>query len=176
MSTAGLREPGDAVRQGKARVFEDVAVGDEIELMATGPFTTAHLMRWSAAMENWHKIHYDLPFATGHDKLPGLLINGSLKQQFLAQSLKDWVGPTGWVWKLRFQFRAMDLVGARLTVWGRVTETRRVEPPQGAYGLAELEIGIRNAAGAESTPGGATVALPFRNGPAVPYPFVPPQG
>ena len=53
--------------------------------MHKGPFTTAHLMRWSAAMENWHKIHYDLPFATGHDKLPGLLINGSLKQQFIAQ-------------------------------------------------------------------------------------------
>ena len=68
--------------------------------MATGPFTTAHLMRWSAAMENWHKIHYDLPFATEHDKLPGLLINGSLKQQFLAQSLKDWAGPTVWVMML----------------------------------------------------------------------------
>ena len=38
-------------------------------------------MRWSAAMENWHKIHYDLPFATGHDRLPGLLINGSLQQE-----------------------------------------------------------------------------------------------
>ena len=24
-----------------------------------GPLTTVHLMRWSAAMENWHKIHYD---------------------------------------------------------------------------------------------------------------------
>ncbi len=160
--------------QGGVRLFEDVTVGEEIGLMVKGPFTTAHLMRWSAAMENWHKIHYDLPFATGHDKLPGLLINGSLKQQFLAQYLKDWAGPAGWLWKLRFQFRAMDLVGARLTVWGRVTATRRVEFSQGAYGLAEIEIGIRNEAGTESTPGSATVALPYRNGPPIPYPFVPP--
>lgn len=155
-------------------MFEDISVGDKIGPVLKGPFTTAHLMRWSAAMENWHKIHYDLPFATGHDKLPGLLINGSLKQQFLAQMLKDWAGPGGWVWKLRFQFRAMDLVGERLAVWGQVTATHRVDMPQGVYGLVDIDIGIRNQASTESTPGSAVVALPLRDGPAIPYPFVPP--
>jgi len=151
-------------------VFEDIVVGQEVGPMHKGPFTTAHLMRWSAAMENWHKIHYDLPFATGHDKLPGLLVNGSLKQQFIAQLLKDWAGPTGWVWKIRFQFRAMNLVGERLAVWCRVVSTERTD----AYGLVGLELGIRNEAGVESTPGSATVALPLRGGPPLPYPFVPP--
>jgi acyl dehydratase len=155
-------------------VFEDVTAGQEIGPLGKGPFTTAHLMRWSAAMENWHKIHYDLPFATGHDKLPGLLINGSLKQQFIAQLLKDWAGSTGWVWKIKFQFRAMNLVGERLSVWARVTETREVETAQGRYGLVDLDLGIRNEAGVESTPGGATVALPLRDGPPLPYPFVAP--
>ena len=153
-----------------ALTFEDIEVGQEAGSMRKGPFTTAHLMRWSAAMENWHKIHYDLPFATGHDKLPGLLINGSLKQQFIAQLLKDWAGPAGWVWKIRFQFRAMNLVGERLEIWSRITAAERAA----AFGLVELELGIRNAAGVESTPGSATVALPFRGGPALPYPFVPP--
>ncbi len=151
--------------------FEDVEVGQEAGSMHKGPFTTAHLMRWSAAMENWHKIHYDLPFATGHDKLPGLLINGSLKQQFIAQLLKDWAGPTGWVWKVRFQFRAMNLVGERLDIWARITGTERGP----AFGLVELELGIRNENGVESTPGSATVALPYRGGPALPYPYVPPS-
>ena len=126
-------------------------------------------MRWSAAMENWHKIHYDLPFATGHDKLPGLLINGSLKQQLIAQLLKDWAGPTGWVWKARFQFRAMNLVGERLEIWARITATER----RSAYGLVEMELGSRHDQGGVSTPGSATIALPFRNGPPLPYPFVP---
>lgn len=157
-----------------APVFEDIAAGDAIGPLFKGPLTTAHLMRWSAAMENWHKIHYDLPFATGHDKLPGLLINGSLKQQFIAQLLKDWAGPTGWLWKLRFQFRAMNLVGERLAVWGKVTATRRVDAPRGACGLVDIDIGIRNDAGLESTPGAATVALPLRGGPPLPYPFVAP--
>ncbi len=150
--------------------FEDVTAGAEVCTRAYGPFTTAHLMRWSAAMENWHKIHYDLPFATGHDKLPGLLINGSLKQQLIAQALKDWVGPAGWVWKIRFQFRAMNLVGERLELWARAVSAERGP----AFGLVELELGLRNEAGLESTPGSATVALPYRDGAPVPYPFEPP--
>ena len=41
-------------------------------------------------------------------------------------------------------------------------------------GLVEIDLGIRNEAGTESTPGAATVALPLRDGPPIPYPFVPP--
>ena len=43
---------------GKTPYFEDVAVGLELPGLEKGPLTTAHLMRWSAAMENWHKINY----------------------------------------------------------------------------------------------------------------------
>jgi acyl dehydratase len=154
-----------------ARVdFEDVAIGQEIGPLLKGPLTTPHLMRWSAAMENWHKIHYDERFAKEHDKLPGLLINGSLKQQFIVQLLKDWAGREGWVWKVNFQFRAMNIVGETLSVWARVKGKR--EAP--AYGLVELDLGIRNENGLESTPGSAVVALPYRGREAVPYPFVPP--
>jgi acyl dehydratase len=154
----------------QALAFEDVQVGQELPMLEKGPLTTAHLMRWSATMENWHKIHYDLPFTVEHDKLPGLLINGSLKQQFLMQILKDWVGPKGWVWKVSFQFRAMNIAGETLQLWGKVTDKR--DGP--GYGLVRLELGILNDKGVESTPGKATVALPYRGGPAVPYPFVPP--
>ena len=63
--------------------FEDVAVGDELPALVRGPLTSTHVMRWSAAIENWHRIHYDQPFAVGHDGLPGLLINGSFKQHLL---------------------------------------------------------------------------------------------
>ena len=151
--------------------FEDVEVGTELRKLEKGPLTTAHLMRWSSAMENWHKIHYDKPFTLEHDKLPGLMINGSLKQQFVMQLLKDWVGPKGWVWKASFQFRSMNIVGETLAIWGRVTGKR--DGP--GYGLVDLEIGIVNENGKESTPGTATVAVPYRDGQPVPYPFVPPQ-
>jgi len=172
MSVAAARSASTGA--GSSPAFEDISVGQEIGPLFKGPLTTAHLMRWSAAMENWHKIHYDLPFATGHDKLPNLLINGSLKQQFIVELLKDWAGPTGWLWKVRFQFRAMNVVGERLSIWGKVVGTRRADTPQGAYGLVDLDLGIRNEEGIESTPGAATVALPLRGGSPLPYPFVAP--
>ena len=50
--------------------FEDIEIGAELPRLEKGPFTTAHLMRWSAAMENWHRIHYDQPFTLAHEKLP----------------------------------------------------------------------------------------------------------
>lgn len=152
--------------------FEDVEVGDRIPDMWKGPLTTAHLMRWSAAMENWHKIHYDRDFAINHDKLPDLLINGSLKQQFFFQSLKDWVGETGWVWKISFQFRAMNKVGEKLQIWGKVTRKQAYTE----FGMVFLDLGTMNEAGMESTPGKAIVALPYRDGAPVPYPFTLPSG
>ncbi|MBP7132300.1 MAG: acyl dehydratase [Aquabacterium sp.] len=150
--------------------FDDVWVGQELPWLTKGPLGEIHLFRWSATMENWHRIHYDRRFAVEHDKLPDLLINGSLKQQFMVQMVKDWAGREGWVWKVSFQFRAMNSVGETLHVWGRVKSTERLQD----YGLVVLDLGIVNQDGKESTPGEATLALPFRNGRPVPYPFVPP--
>jgi acyl dehydratase len=152
--------------------FDNVDVGYKLDELHKAPLTTVHLMRWSAAMENWHKIHYDERFAVEHDKLPGLMVNGSLKQQFILQLLKDWAGLEGWAWKVSFRFRAMDVVGTRLRVWAEVI--RKV--PLDDYGIVELKLGIKNENDRESTPGMALVALPYRNGKPVPYPFVPPAG
>ena len=151
--------------------FEDVTEGESLADMPLGTMTSVHLMRWSAAMENWHKIHYDERFTIEHDKLPGLLVNGSLKQQFILKYLKDWAGLEGWAWKVAFQFRAMDVVGTKLTVWGKVK--RKI--PLDDYGLVEVEVGIKNEDGRESTPGTGYVALPYKKGKAIPYPFVPPK-
>lgn len=155
----------------KQNYFEDIAEGQEIAPMRKGPLTTVHLMRWSATMENWHKIHYDEKFTVEHDKLPGLLVNGSFKQQFVMQYLKDFAGLEGWAWKAKFQFRAMDVVGTTLNVWARV---KRKIPAEG-FGLVEVELGIRSLEGRESTPGMGLIALPLRGGPRIPYPFVPPS-
>lgn len=162
----------DGIRKSTQAYFEDIAEGDELPRLRKGPLTTVHLMRWSAAMENWHKIHYDYPFTVEHDKLPGLLVNGSFKQQFILQLLKDFAGHEGWAWKARFQFRAMDVVGTTLDIWARVS--RKI--PLDDYGLVELDLGIQNLDGRESTPGQALVALPYRGRSAVPYPFAPPSG
>lgn len=149
--------------------FETVAVGDDIPVLAKGPMTTAHIIRWSAAMENWHKIHYDWRYATGHDGLPDVLINGSWKQHVLAQVLVDWAGETGWLWKMNFQYRGMNIPGDTLTAWGRVTGRSQ----RGRFGVVDLDIGLKDQNGKEGSPGTASVVLPLRDGPPVPYPFDP---
>ncbi len=155
----------------KQLFYEDIEIGQEITPLVKGPMTTLHLMRWSAAIENWHRIHYDRPFAVEHDKLPDVLVAGSWKQQALVQMLKDWCGAGGWLWKIRYQFRAMDPVGATLTCWGQVTD----KYVRDGLGVVECDIGMRNQDDQETTPGTAVAVLPLRGGRPVPYPFVPPE-
>ncbi|MFN2447132.1 MAG: MaoC family dehydratase [Vicinamibacterales bacterium] len=150
-------------------VFEDFHVGREIPSLVKGPLTPAHVMRWSAAMENWHRIHYDWRYATTHDALPDIVVNGSWKQHVLIQLVTDWVAEIGWVWKTAFQFRGMDHPGDTLTAWGRITTTE----VRADYGVIGLEIGLRNQRGDAGTTGTALTVWPRRGGPPVPYPFDP---
>jgi acyl dehydratase len=148
-------------------VFEDVAAGDEVTPLVRGPMRTLHLMRFSAATENWHRIHWDQDFATRHDGLPDMPVNGSWKQHFLVQMMSDWLAPAGWLAHIRFQFRAMNLVGETLTAHGAVRETFERD----GLGFVVCDIGILNERAEESTPGEATGVLPLRDGRPVPYPF-----
>ena len=151
--------------------WEDVLEDQQLPDYCIGPITSTHIFRWSAAIENWHRIHYDKEFAVGHDKLPDVLMQGSWKQSIIPQYLKDWVLPEGWVWKASFQHRAMLVPGDLLTVWGRVI--RKYDTEDLVY--VDLEVGIKNQADTESCPGFATVLLPFKDGRKVPYPFVKPS-
>lgn len=149
--------------------FEDTTIDQQIPTLVKGPISTAHIVRWSATTENWHRVHYDWRYATEHDKLPDVVVNGSWKQHVLIQLLTDWAGDQGWLWKIDFQFRGMNVPGDLLTAWGKIVERSE----RGKYGVVRLEIGLKNAKGDDGTPGGATVVLPRRGGPAVPYPFSP---
>lgn len=149
--------------------FDDVALKQELPTISKGPMSTAHIIRWSASMENWHRIHYDWHYATGHDKLPNVLVNGSWKQHVLVQLLTDWVGETGWLWRMNFQYRGMNVPGDTLTAWGRVL----AKEVRSELGLVNLEIGLRDQNGVEGSPGTATVILPQRGGRPVPYPLDP---
>lgn len=148
------------------RYLEDVAVGQALTPVVKGPMSSMHLMRWSSAIENWHRIHYDQPFATGHDGLPDVLVNGSWKQHVLAQLVKDFVGPDGWVLDISFTYRGMDVRGATVTAYGEVTATRE----QNGLGVVTCDVSMRNQLGEVTTTGTATALVPLRAGQPVPYP------
>lgn len=153
---------------GKApqRLFSDVRVGHKLGPLDKGPMTTMHLMRWSASIENWHRIHYDRDFAVNHDGLADVLINGSWKQHVLAQLLQDWAGPRGWVAHLSFKYTGMDVRGQVVTAVGEVRGKN--ETPQ--FGVVHIDVAMKNDGGAETTQGRAVVYLPLSEGGLLPSP------
>ena len=148
--------------------FDDIAIGSCIGTIDKGVMTTTHIMRWSAAVENFHRIHYDYRFATGHDKLPDVLVNGSWKQHVLVQLVKDSLGPGGWLWKIRFRYRKMDVANDTIRGRAEVVAKQVVD----GMGFVTLRVVLTDQNDQVSTAGYAIGVLPLRGGPAVPYPFV----
>ncbi len=161
----------DELRNKRQLYFDDVEVGQELPPLVIGPMTTTHAFRWSAAIENWHRIHYDQDFAVYHDGLPNVLIHGSWKQSIMPRYLKDLCLPDGWMWKVSFQHRAMIVPGDTITCWATVDKKYEADE----LGFVELGVGMRLQNDIETCPGVATIVLPIRGGRPVPYPFVPPK-
>ena len=106
--------------------LSDVEIGQTIPSLMRGPLSPMHLMRFSAAIENWHRIHYDHDFATSHDGLPDLVVSGSWKQHFVAQAVRQWAGESSWLRDIGLQYRRVNVVGETLTAWGTVTTIRPI--------------------------------------------------
>ncbi|MBP8297390.1 MAG: MaoC family dehydratase N-terminal domain-containing protein [Burkholderiales bacterium] len=152
--------------------FNDVAVGTAPPTWSLGPWTTSHIARYCAATENWERQHYDYIYATRHDRLPNVMANGGWRKYVLSRLLKDWAGIDGWIWKLHTRYTQIHFPDDTFQVWARVL--RKFEAD--GMGIVEMEAGMRNQRGEETTPARAMVALPLRRGEAVRLPFVPPAG
>ena len=140
------------------RYFEEVAVGDDLPPVVKGPMTTSHLVRWAAANGNYARIHWDLPFAQLEQGLPNVVVNGSLKNQYLGQLLIDFAGDEGWFKRFYVQHRGMDFPGDVLTAAGAITGKREQE----GYGLVDCAVTLTNSRGEQTAAGQATVILPKR--------------
>ncbi len=143
---------------GPQQYFEDVSVGMELPQVAKGPLTTTHLVRWAAANGNYARIHWDLPFAQTRQGLRNVVVNGSLKNQYLGQLMIDFAGEEGWFKRFYVQHRGMDYPGDLITASGFVTEKR----DQGSFGYIDCQVGLQNSRGEQTASGQAIVALPKR--------------
>ena len=142
--------------------FDDMAAGMSLPGLVKGPMTTMHIMRWSAAMENWHRIHFDQPFARDVDGLPDVLVNGSWKQHVLVQLMKDFTGHQGWLWRIRsVQFRDMDPAGNTIIAGGTVEECAAHD----GLGYARCTLHLTNQLDKMTTQGAAIGGCwPLRGG------------
>tara|TARA_B100000315_G_scaffold102632_1_gene94167 strand:- start:2037 stop:3122 length:1086 start_codon:yes stop_codon:yes gene_type:complete len=143
---------------GQQRYFEDASVGMEVPPVVKGPMTTTHLVRWAAANGNYARIHWDLPFAQLRQGLSNVVVNGSLKNQYLGQLLVNFAGEEGWFKRFYVEHRGMDYPGDLLTAFGTVTGKRE----QGGFGYVDCQVGLRNNRGEQTASGWATVVLPKR--------------
>ena len=138
--------------------FEDVTEGMELTPVVKGPLTTTHLVRWAAANGNYARIHWDLPFAQMQQGLENVVVNGSLKNQYLGQLLVDFAGRDGWLRRFYVQHRGMDYPGDVLTSNGIVTGLREVD----GVGHVDCTVALTNSRGHQTASGVGTVALPRR--------------
>ena len=138
--------------------WEDVAEGMELPALVKEP-TTRQLVQYAGASGDFYEIHYDKDFALGN-QLDGPILHGALKSAFLGQLITDWMGPQGTLQRLQCQYRGMDAPGQAITAKGSVTRKYQ----QDGQHLVDCELRLENAAGQNTTPGSATVALPSRGG------------
>ena len=136
--------------------YADVSVGDSLEPVVKGPLTTTHLVRWAAANGNYARIHWDLPFAQLRQGLANVVVNGSLKNQYLGQLLNDFAGDEGWFKRFYVQHRGMDYPGDVITASGTITAKRE----QDGFGYVDCNIALSNSRGEQTALGQATVVLP----------------
>jgi acyl dehydratase len=111
---------------------------NDLNPLRTGPYTSAHLVRWCAAQQNWDKIHYDVGYAQKYGGLPERVINGALKQHLLVRFLVEAFDGQVRVVRLNYKFAGPDFIGESLEIRGRILKTDSVAGGTAAH--VELEL------------------------------------
>jgi 3-methylfumaryl-CoA hydratase len=131
---------------------EDLHVGDELPSRAHTP-TNVSLFAYNAAVWNAHRIHYDAAYTTQVEKHPGIVIDGPLQGDWLAQSVTNWLCEDGVLERFAYSNRRAAYLGETLTSGGRVVA---VDP---STRVITLELWVKNERGEITSPGSATVRL-----------------
>ena len=150
--------PKPQVNPSHQRHWEDIDVGMELPEVVKGPMTTSHLVRWAAANGNYARIHWDLPFAQLHQGLPNVVVNGSLKNQYLGQLLLNFAGEEGWFQRFYVEHRGMDFPGDVITAFGTVTAKEEAD----GFGYVTCQVALRNSRGEQTATGQGKLVLPKR--------------
>lgn len=118
---------------------------------------------FSAATNNGHRIHYDLPYAMDVEGRDGLLVHGPLQAALVQRLLTDWLGPGGRLRRLRVQHRSNVHPGDRLRFEATVTTVREHQ----RHLVAELDVRGTTVEGRDFLRGSAEVEvesfLPYEN-------------
>ncbi len=97
--------------------------GDVFSL-ETDPVTTQQLVRYAGASDDYHRIHYDAPFAEAAG-LGGVIAHGMLTLAFMGRAVSSAAGPSGFVEALSGRFVSPVRPGDVVVVEGKVLDVRQ---------------------------------------------------
>jgi acyl dehydratase len=133
--------------------WDDVQEGQEFTL--NEPMSSQRLVIWAAASGDFYQIHYDDNYAKNNN-LPDIIVHGALKGMLVGRLLDEWKGEQGKIKTWGVSYRGMDPARQDLKVWGKVTKKYEAN----GEALFDLDVGVAQPDGTQTTPGTATVALP----------------
>jgi acyl dehydratase len=117
--------------------------------------SSQRLVIWAAASGDFYQIHYDDNYAKNNN-LPDIIVHGALKGMLVGRLLDEWKGEQGKIKTWGVSYRGMDPARQDLKVWGKVTKKYEAN----GEALVDLDVGVAQPDGTQTTPGTATVALP----------------
>jgi acyl dehydratase len=104
------------------------------------------------------RVHWDDTYAQLAGA-PTMYDYGRMRECWLVHLCTDWMGDSGWLWKLDCEFRRFNFVGDTQWMRGRVERKYLAEGDRPAV---DLEIWGENQRGEITTPGHASILLPSR--------------
>lgn len=139
------------------RTWEDVNEGDELDGFVL-ELTDTKMVEQVSGSQDFYPVHHDTGFAreAGHEEI---FYNTGFTQAALSRLLTDWVGVDGWVKKMSFQMRKMNIPNDQVHAKGVVTGKSEGD---GGMGEVTLDIWLENDRVGITTPAEATVLLPHR--------------
>ena len=126
------------------------AVGDALPERQHTP-DNVELFMYNAALWNAHRIHFDLPYATGVEGYEGLVIAGPQMGDWLAQVVDNTFAANGELLAFSYSNRQAAFIGETLVSGGTVTAIDG--------DVLAVELFIRNARDEVVTPGSARVRI-----------------
>jgi acyl dehydratase len=106
-------------RSSRAEKAAETEIGELLPPLTRTP-TTATLVRYSAAANDYAPLHFDHNYAKtrGYD---GVIVHGFLKAGYLGTVLENWAGSGAFVKRFRAEYRGPDFPDRPITCRGRVT-------------------------------------------------------
>ncbi len=151
---SGYERPDRSMSRGGAA--DDDETGEELPSLVRVP-TTATLVRYAAAADDYSPLHYDHIYARsrGYD---GVIVHGFLKAGYMATMLEDWAGPNAFVKRFRAEYRGPDYPDRKIICRGRVIRSFETDGKR----AADVALWTERADRSISTRGSATVVLSDR--------------